>query len=496
MTRDRQAAARQRDEVLAARLEAIRTAPEGPAVTAYVDYDGTLIAGYSAVAFYRHRIRAGRIGPLELARTLSATVGATETIDQFEKLLDLSVAGLAGATPEQLRRVGSRVFDKTIASTIQREVWDLCRVHQERGHRVVIATSATRMQVQSMADALGVDALLCTEVEVDEDGKVTGRVAGQSPYGPFKARAIEEDAAAHGVDLEKSFAYSNGREDDEFLAAVGNPMAVSPDRELRDLAEAEGWPILDCQDQPGPVPGPTRIARTAGFYGGLVGGLGAGLGLGALNRSRRQAIDLAVGMAGDASLAAAGFDVEIEGAGHLLAAKPCVAVFNHQSTFDVPVMMKVLRGGFTGVAKASVARLPIWGQFFRFADVVFIDRGDHQQAMQALEPAVRRLQDDGISLAIAPEGTISPTPDPLPFKKGAFHVAMQAGVPVVPIVLRNTGNLMGYSALAVNPGTIQVRVLPAVDTSQWTEDTLGERAEEVRELFVRALRDWPVASSP
>ncbi|QWC86533.1 HAD-IB family hydrolase [Nocardioidaceae bacterium] len=486
---------RRRDAVLADRLHAIHAAPEGPTTTAYVDYDGTLIAGFSAVAFYRHRIRSGRIGPLELARTLAATVNATATVDRFEKLLDVSVAGLAGATPEQLRRVGARVFDNQIAETIRREVWDLCRAHQERGHRVVIATSATRMQVQDMAETLGVDALLCTEVEVDAEGRLTGQVAGRSPYGPFKAAAVREDAAAHGVDLDASFAYSNGREDVRFLATVGHPMAVSPDRELREVAEARGWPVLDCQEQPGPVPGVRRVARTAGFYGGLVGGLATGLGLGALNRDRRQAIDLAVGFAGDASLAAAGVHVEIEGIEHLRRTRPCVAVFNHQSTFDVPVLMKVLRGGFTGVAKKEVARMPIWGQFFRFADVAFIDRTDRQQALKALEPAVRLIRDKGISVAIAPEGTISPTPDPLPFKKGAFHLAIQAGVPMVPIVLRNTGNLAGSSAIAVNPGTVQVRVLPPVDTSGWSAEELDGPVEQVRDLFIRTLRDWPTTSA-
>ena len=139
--------------------------------------------------------------------------------------------------------------------------------------------------------------------------------------------------------------------------------------------------------------------------------------------------------------------------------------------------------------------MPIWGQFFRFADVAFVDRSDPAQAREALEPAVRLMREKGISVAIAPEGTTSPTPDPLPFKKGAFHLALQAGVPMVPIVLRNTGNLVGSSAIAVNPGTVQVRVLPPVDTSGWSAEDLDGPVEQVRDLFVRTLRDWPTTSA-
>ena len=96
--------------------------------------------------------------------------------------------------------------------------------------------------------------------------------------------------------------------------------------------------------------------------------------------------------------------------------------------------MKLLRGGFTGVAKAEAASIPLWGQMFSLAGVAFVERGNARQSKEALEPAVRKMRDEGWSLAIAPEGTRSPTPRLGPFKKGAFHIAMQAGVPMVPIV--------------------------------------------------------------
>jgi putative phosphoserine phosphatase/1-acylglycerol-3-phosphate O-acyltransferase len=78
------------------------------------------------------------------------------------------------------------------------------------------------------------------------------------------------------------------------------------------------------------------------------------------------------------------------------------------------------------------------------------------------------------------------------FKKGPFHIAMQAGVPVVPVVLRNTGELMWRGAQLIRPGTVEVMVLPPVDTSDWSPDEIGDRAEEVRQMYISALADWPL----
>jgi putative phosphoserine phosphatase/1-acylglycerol-3-phosphate O-acyltransferase len=168
-----------------------------------------------------------------------------------------------------------------------------------------------------------------------------------------------------------------------------------------------------------------------------------------------------------------------------------VFVFNHQSKLDPIVMMKLLRGGFTGVAKKEAANVPGFGQFFRLAGVAFIDRGNSAQIREALEPAVAKVRDEGISLVIAPEGTRSATPRLGRFKKGAFHIAMQADVPIVPIVMRNVGQVMWRGSQAIRSGTVEVAVLDPIDTSGWDVDELGEHVQEVRDLFVETLANWP-----
>ena len=124
------------------------------------------------------------------------------------------------------------------------------------------------------------------------------------------------------------------------------------------------------------------------------------------------------------------------------------------------------------------------------ADVAYIDRSNNAAAREGLEPAVEALR-NGRSIAIAPEGTRSPTPRLLPFKKGPFHLAMQAGVPVVPIVMRNCGEIMAAHSMAIHGGTVDVAVLPPVPTDDWTLENLNENIARVRQMYLDTLADWP-----
>ena len=162
-------------------------------------------------------------------------------------------------------------------------------------------------------------------------------------------------ADGQGLDLERSFAYSDGDEDVPFLETVGAPVAVSPECGLRSGAQRGGWPVLRCEGRPG-TPGPLELARTAAFDGGMFAGVGAGLGVGLLRHSRRERVDVGGEVDADLALALAGIDVRVvSGAERLWSARPCVFVFNHESKLDPILIMKLLRGGFTGVAKKEAA---------------------------------------------------------------------------------------------------------------------------------------------
>lgn len=473
------------------RLRAIHAAPKGPTTGAFFDFDGTLIDGYSASYFYRRRIRDAELGPRELLHTLAAVIRGIDTTEEFERLLALTLQAWTGYEVERLTELGEELFSSEIAGRLHTEVWELVEAHRECGHHLVLASSATRFQAGPMARELAFRDLICTEIE-SVDGRLTGRVAGKATWGEGKAEATRALAALRDIDIRASFAYSNGAEDIPFLQAVGNPVAVDPADALRSAADEHGWPIFEVAEHRGSVLSSVKdITRTAALYGGVAGAVGVGLGIGALHRSRRKALDMAFSLASDVGLGLAGIELEVIGAENLWAARPAVFIFNHQSKLDVLIMMKLLRERFTGVVKREVADIPGWGQFFRFADVAFVERGNTEAAKRALAPAVAAIREQGISLVISPEGTRSLTPRLGTFKKGPFHIAMQAEVPIVPVVLRNAGDIMWRSAQTVRSGKLEVCVLPPVDTSDWTPSTLDDHVIALRDHIAWTLTHWP-----
>jgi HAD superfamily hydrolase (TIGR01490 family) len=466
-------------------IDAVGAGPKGPHIGAFFDFDGTLIDGYSLSAFARHHLRSLQVSPADLGRMLLTGIRGVTSEGDFERFTELSMRTWAGRSEDELAELGERLFVQGISGSLYPEAWRLVEAHQRAGHTVVLASSATRFQVEPAARAMGVSHVLVSPVEI-VNGICTGRPGGPLLWRAGKAAAVRAFAAEHGIDLPQSYAYSNGDEDVPFLQTVGRARAVNPGRHLAEAARHYGWPVARFRSR---RTGVTDIAHTAAGLAGMVGGFTAGVVLGAASGSRREAVDLGTTLAGELGSTLAGVRLDVRGAEHL-ATRPAVFLFNHQSQLDVLILAKLLRGGFTGVAKKELANNPGFGLMFRLADVAFVDRHDNAQARKSLDSAAAKLN-EGISLVIAPEGTRSATPALGPFKKGAFHVAMQAGVPVVPIVIRNSGELMWRGATTIHAGTVQIAVLPPIDTDGWDAAGLDERVREVRGQYLATLANWP-----
>jgi putative phosphoserine phosphatase / 1-acylglycerol-3-phosphate O-acyltransferase len=479
---------------VAAALAEIRNGHGGPDVGAFFDFDGTIIEGYSAMALYQHRLRNFEIGPEEATRTMWAALQRRAmTEDEFVSLAEMGIRGWAGRNEEDLLELGQRLFVQGIARSLFHDAWRLVKAHQREGHTVVIASSATRFQVEPMARELGVDHVLCTPLEV-EGGVLTGRLAGRSLWGPGKAAAVREFAAAHGVDLGMSHAYANGDEDVELLSTVGHPHPVNPGKGLARAADERRWPVLRFQGGPSRFD-PLPAMRTSAMWGAFFTSVGAGLAVGLLNRNRRQGVDLATALYGQLAPAVGDIRITVQGAEHVWSHRPAVFLVNHQSSvLDMVVAFRLLEREFTFVAKKEISQLPVFGQLFNLADVLFVDRSSTKKAVETLDRGVEKLR-GGISVIMAPEGTRSVTPTVGRFKKGAFRMAMEAGVPVVPVVLRNSGELMWRDSQIARSGTVEVVVHPPIHVAGWSLDELDERVAEVRELYVRTLEDWPHAGT-
>jgi 1-acyl-sn-glycerol-3-phosphate acyltransferase len=175
---------------------------------------------------------------------------------------------------------------------------------------------------------------------------------------------------------------------------------------------------------------------------------------------------------------AAGLSVEASGL-ELLHPGGAVLVANHASLLDPPALVLALPVNPRLVAKRGLFYIPIFGQALWAAGVVPIDRGDRERAIESLQAAAARLR-AGTPLLMFPEGTRSTDGRLQPLKKGAFVLAIQAGVPVQPIVVTGARALLPRGSVFIRAGTIRVRVLPPEPTASLSHadrDRLRERVE-------------------
>lgn len=182
-----------------------------------------------------------------------------------------------------------------------------------------------------------------------------------------------------------------------------------------------------------------------------------------------------------------GVKVKVTGREHLDPHQAYVFVANHQSYLDAGPLFAFTGRRVGAIAKKELLKAPILGYGMGFVNVIAIDRSNRERAVETLKMATDRLR-SGISFVVCPEGTRAKPGEMLPFKKGAFHMAVQAGVPIVPIALKNADNLMGRGTGEAWPGTIEMIMMPPVDTSSVkTDDDLDELVAKVQGIIMKEL---------
>ena len=163
-----------------------------------------------------------------------------------------------------------------------------------------------------------------------------------------------------------------------------------------------------------------------------------------------------------------GIKVNVTGREHLDPDQTYVFVANHQSYLDAAPLFAFTGRRMGMIAKKELLNAPILGFGMGHVNVIAIDRANRERAVETLKIVNERLR-AGISFGVCPEGTRAKPGQMLPFKKGAFHLAVQTGVPIVPIALKNADVLMGRGLAEAWPGTIDMVMMPPVPTS-WVKD--------------------------
>lgn len=178
-------------------------------------------------------------------------------------------------------------------------------------------------------------------------------------------------------------------------------------------------------------------------------------------------------------LAASCVRVEVHREGPLDPTASYVFLSNHQSLFDIPVLLSTVPGQVRMMAKRSLFRIPIFGWALSAGGFIPIDRGDRSTARQSFAAAMGRLR-AGVSILLFPEGTRSLTDTLLPFERGGFLLALKLGLPIVPVGIRGTRKVQRKGSWVIRPGPVVVRYGAPVDVAAYGVRRKGELVEEVR----------------
>ncbi|MFT7287808.1 MAG: putative phosphoserine phosphatase/1-acylglycerol-3-phosphate O-acyltransferase [Halieaceae bacterium] len=465
-------------------LKAIADSPDGPQICAIFDFDGTIISGYSAIAFIREQMRRGDVSARDFLELAGAMTNFGLGNLGFSGMMAITTQFLRGVEEQSYIELGDNLFTKQIARLVYPESRALINAHKAKGHTVAIISSATPYQVQPAATDLGIEHVLCTQLEV-KDGLFTGNVVRPTCFGQGKVDAADGLANAVGANLDESFFYSDSTDDQLLLERVGTPVALNPSDKLRAVARDNSWATASFGSRGRPTFG--QFVRSVAATVSLVPTFAAGLPIYALTGSRREATNFSMSLFAETTSALINLELVVRGEEHLWETRPAVFIFNHQSKADVVICAKLLRRDLAGVGKQEIKKMPVIGKVLEMGGVVMIDRKNASSAIEAMKPLVAAMRDEGKSVALAPEGTRTVSPNLGPFKKGAFHLALQAGVPVVPIVIHNAGDVAPKGDFVFRPATVEVDVLPPIDTSNWRVETLDEHIHEVRNMFLRTL---------
>lgn len=209
---------------------------------AFFDVDHTLLAVNSGSRWLRHLWRTGKIRPLRALQALGWLFRYRLALLDLEVVTALAARDYRGDSVAALEAEVREWFVREIAAHVCVEGRARIAEHRANGHVVALLTSGPRFSALPLAELLAVEHVLCTELEA-EDGRLTGRHLPPACAGPGKVVYAERFAAARGIDLSRSYFYTDSYSDLPMLERVGHPRVINPDPRLRRRARVRGWEV-------------------------------------------------------------------------------------------------------------------------------------------------------------------------------------------------------------------------------------------------------------
>ena len=178
-----------------------------------------------------------------------------------------------------------------------------------------------------------------------------------------------------------------------------------------------------------------------------------------------------------------GIPVKITGVEHIQPGRSYIFMANHQSNFDIPVLLGRLPAQFRWLAKVELFKIPVFGAAMKGCGYISIDRSDRRRAFASLARAAETIR-AGTSVMIFPEGTRSKDGSIKGFKKGGFVLSVDAGVPIVPIILRGTFDIMPKGRLVIRRRPVTMTICAPIETADYTRKTKDQLIEKVRTAMI------------
>ncbi len=196
---------------------------------------------------------------------------------------------------------------------------------------------------------------------------------------------------------------------------------------------------------------------------------------------------------GKAILFVSGIKVEVRGLSNIELNKSYVYMPNHQSLYDIPVLLGRLPIQFRWLAKAELFKIPVFGRAMKGAGYISIDRKNRHSAIGSLNKAANSMKSKGVSVVIFPEGTRSLDGKIASFKKGGFYLASDSEVPIVPVIIKGTKEIVSKKSFFIKPGKVILEILEPVKTDGYSsKDKKVELLNKVRDILIEkhaALQD-------
>ena len=223
-------------------MTAPRLLRAAPRIGAFFDMDKTLIAENSGSLYMRYRYQRGEISGLDLIKGVGAYLQYKLGILDIRNWTKTMMVQFRGQSEAALEVEAKAWFEELVAQTVYPEAEEIVRKHKADGHVVAIVSGATKFVVRPLAQRLGIEHLLYTRLEV-EDGCFTGRVIEPICFEEGKIYWLQQFIEEHGIDLAKSWFYTDSITDLPLLDLVGHPVATNPDPLLYRAAVRRRWPV-------------------------------------------------------------------------------------------------------------------------------------------------------------------------------------------------------------------------------------------------------------